>query len=230
MSFYRTPTSIHPSSPIKLSSPKLLSSAANIKRFDQEQAAATEEYSALASLERSDIGPTVTRYERPVTKSTIDLTDRRPVPGKRETPGAVDEAARHKADVARLLNGEELEEIPDLRARKSKVARKAAAIQTAKELEQQAFQAEFLIVAAEYSKKIRPEIDKKTRRVMELLGEAFAICADLAKTKQDLVDSSMPTAGFEINLDFMRSEEVRSMFHDAKAAGFVNAIPETLRG
>jgi hypothetical protein len=224
--YYRTPTSIHPSSPIKISSPKLLSSAANIKRFDQEQAAATEEYSALASLERSDIGPTVTRYEQPATHATIDLTDRRPAPGKRETPGAVDEAARHKADVAALLNGEELEEIPDLRARKSKVARKAAAIQTAKELEQQAFQAEFLRVAAEYSKKIRPEIDKKTRRVVELFSEAFALYADLAKTKQDLVDSSMPTAGFEINLDFMRGNDVADMFSNAKRLGFINAVPK----
>ncbi len=107
--YYRTPTFIHASSPIKLSSAKLLSSAAKIKRYDQEQAAATEEYSALATLERPDIGPTVTRFERPVEKSTIDLTDRRPVSGK-TTPGAIDEAARHKADVDSLLRGEEIEE------------------------------------------------------------------------------------------------------------------------
>jgi hypothetical protein len=224
--YYRTPTFIHASSPIKLSSAKLLSSAAKIKQYDQEQAAATEEYSSLTSLERPDIGATVTRYERPVEKSTLDLTDRRPVPGKRETPGVVDEDARHKADVARLLNGEELEEIPDLRARKTKAARKAAAIQTAKELEQQTFQAEFLRLAAEYSKKIKPDIDKKTRRVLELFGEAVSIHADLAKTKQDLIDSSMPTAGFEVNLDFMRGDDVRSMFHDAKKAGYVASVPK----
>jgi hypothetical protein len=224
--FYRPPTSIHPGAPIKLSSPKLLSSAANIKRFDQEQAAATEEYSALTSLERPDIGPTVTRYERPVEKSTIDLTDRRPVPGRRETPGTIDEAARHKNDVDRLLRGEELEEFPDLRARKSKVARKASAIQTAKELEQREFQAEFLKLSAAHCQTLKPDHDAKMKQFFKSFGEAFSIFSELQKTKRDLVDSQMGFGGlFGVDLDFLRGEDVRSMFVEGKRLGFVNSIP-----
>ena len=227
MSFYRPPNSIHPSSPIKLSSPKLLSSTANIKRFDQEQAAATEEYSALTSLERPDTGPSVTHYERPVATATIDLTNRNPTPGKTETPGVIDEAARRKADVASLLRGEELEEIPDLRARKSKVARRAVAIQTAKELEQQAFQDEFLKLSAAYCAKIKPKHDADMKSFFKAFSEAFSIFADLQKTKRELIDSQIGFSGlFNVDLDFLRGEEVQSMFHAAKAAGYVPSLPK----
>ena len=230
MSFYRSPTSIHPTAPIKLSSQILLSTTADIKALDEQQRATSDEYRAQAVLVRPDIrGTTNTSYSAPASHATIDTTDRRPVAGK-TTPGAIDEDAQRKADVDRLLRNEPLEEIPDPRSKMSQLARLAEAINVATEKKKDVFRAEHQKLSAAYCAKIKPDHDAKTKQIIKLFGEAYGIYVELQKTRQDLVASEIGFHGlFNVDLDFFRGEEVRKMFHDAVKAGYVSSIPEALR-
>jgi hypothetical protein len=230
--YYRAPTSIHPLAPIKLSSPTLTRITTEIETFNQEQKATTDEYRRLAKLDRPDIRDvTNTSYTQPASHATLDVSGPRVGPGKTETPGAIDEAAQRKDDVDRVLRGESLDETPDVRTQMNRVARKAAAIEVAKEKKQDEFRAEFMKLAAAYCAKLKPEHDAKMKQFFKSFGEAFSIFADLQKTRQDLVDSQIGFSGiYNIDLGFLNSTDVASMFIDAKAAGYVNSIPESLRG
>jgi hypothetical protein len=230
MSFYRAPTSVHHGSPIKLTSPDLtrLTNALDARKEDRLNYGA--EYRSLTNRLRPDIGPSVVRHERPVEKATIDLTDRRPVPGKIDTAGAIDEAAQRAEDVARVERGESLDEIPDIKSQMAHVARKAAATEVVIEKLEAEFRVEHAKLAAAYCAKIRPDHDAKTKQFLKVFGEALAIFSELQKTRQDLFDSQIGYGGlFNVDISFMNGEEVRSMFADAKAAGYVSSIPETLR-
>ena len=170
------------------------------------------------------------RHERRVEKATIDLTNRSPVAGI-ETPAAVDLDAQRAADVARIERGEPLEEMPDIKTQMANVARKAAATEVVIERLEAEFQSEFMKLSAAHAQKIKPDHDAKTKQFFKLFSEAFAIYSDLAKTKQDIVELQMGFPGlFGVNLDFMRGEDVRRMFNDGVAAGYVSSIPAPLRG
>ncbi len=230
MSFYRSPTSISPGSPIHLTSANLtrLTNALDARRQDRLDLGA--EYRALMSRLRPDAGPSVFRHQRPVEKATIDLTDRRPVPGKVETAGAIDEDARFADDVARIERGDSLEEMPDIKTQMAHVARKAQATEAVIEKLEEEFRVEFMKLAAAHCAKLKPAHDEQTRKFFKLFGEAFSVYADLRKTRQDLTDSQMGFGGlFAVNLDFLRGDDVASMFHEAKKAGYVSSIPESLR-
>ena len=97
---------------------------------------------------RPDAGPSVFRHQRPVEKATIDLTDRRPVPGKVETAGAIDEDARFADDVARIERGDFLQEMPDIKTQMAHVARKAQATEAVIEKLEEEFRVEFMKLAA----------------------------------------------------------------------------------
>src|SRR6478736_3205106 len=115
MSFYRAPTSINPAAPIQVTSPTLTRTANALDARRQDRLNHGAEYRALANRLRPDTGPSVVRHERPASVSTIDLTNRSAVPGKKETPGAIDEDAQRADDVARIERGESLEQMPDIK-------------------------------------------------------------------------------------------------------------------
>lgn len=223
MSFYRAPTSIHPLAPIQLTSANLtrITHALDARREDRLKYGA--EYRSLANRLRPDsAGPSVIRYERPVEISTIDLTNRHPVPGKIETAGAIDEAARRVEDVARIERGEPLDDAPDVRTQMNNVARKATATEVVIEKLEGEFRAEFEKLTAAYCAKLKPAHDEQMRKFFKSFGEALRIYSELRKTRQDLIDSTMGFGGmFSIDLDFLRSDEVYSTFDAAKAAGFL---------
>jgi hypothetical protein len=227
--YFRPPTSVHPDSPVHVVSANLtrIGNALGARRENRLNVGAKKRR-AMSRL-RPDIGPSVIRYERPVEKATIDLTDRRPVPGKIETPGAIDEAARFADDVARIERGESLEVRADAQAEMNNFDREAQAIEVVIERLESEFQAEFMKLATEHCARLRPSVEKKTKRFFELFAEAFAIYSDLSKTKQDLVDSQMPTMCFDVSLDFMRGNDIARAFADGKAAGLCE-VPKALRG
>jgi hypothetical protein len=229
--YYRAPTSIHPGSPIKLSSQTLASTTTALDARREDRKTFGDEYRRLARGDRPDIrAQTNTSYERPVEHATFDTSGPRVGPGKAETQGAIDEDARLKADVAAVERGESLEDMPDVKTQAATVARKAQATEVVIEKLENEFRAEFQKLNAAYCKTIKADHDKRTREFFELFAKAYSAYSDLSKTKRDLVDSQLGFYGlFNVNLDFLRGEEVRSMFHDAKAAGYVNSIPETLR-
>ena len=111
------------------------------------------------------------------------------------------------------------------------VARKAAATEVVIEKLEEEFRIEHAKLAAAYYKTLKPKCDADTKHFFKSFGEAYAIFADLQKTRQDLFVSQIGFNGlFAVDLDFMRGEEVRKMFVDAKAAGCVASIPESLLG
>jgi hypothetical protein len=225
--YYRPPTSINPHAPIHVTSPNLtrITNALDARRQDRLNYGA--KYRALANRLRPDSGPSVVRHERPVEKSTIDLTNRSAVPGKKETPSAIDEDARLADDAARIERGESLEEMPDVRPQMSHVARKAAATEVVIEKLESEFQAEFLKLSATHIKTIKPTHDAQTRKFFMAFGDAFSIYSELQKTKRDLIDSQIGFGGlFTVDLGFMNSEEVRSAFADGKAHGYVTSLPK----
>jgi hypothetical protein len=219
--FYRTPTSLNPHAPIHITSAELtrLTNALDARRQDRINYGA--EYRRLTNLLRPDAaGPTVVRYERPVEKATIDLSDRRAVPGKKETPAAIDEDAQRRDDVARLLNNESLEATPDPKTEGNHVARKAAATEVVIEKLEEEFRIEFQKLSAAHCKTLKPAHDEQMRKFFKAFGDAFSIYSELSKTKRDLIDSQIGFGGlFNVDLDFLRGDDVRSMFHDGKAAG-----------
>lgn len=229
MTFFRAPTSIHPLAPIQPSSANLtrLTNALDARKEDRKKYGA--EYRRLANLLRPDSGPSVVRHERQVEKATIDLTDRNPVSGK-TTPGAIDEDAQRADDVARIERGESLEETPDIKTQMATVARKAQATEIVIEKLEEEFRVEFTKLAAAHCKTLKTDHDKRTRRFLELFGEAFGVYSELNKTKRDLIDSQIGFGGlFNVDFDFMRGDEVASMFHDAVKAGYISSVPRELR-
>ncbi|SHN71573.1 hypothetical protein [Bradyrhizobium erythrophlei] len=230
MPFYRSPTNIDPLAPIHITSANLtrLANALDARRQDRLNLGA--EYRVLANRLRPDIGPSVVRYERPVEKATIDLTDHRPVPGKIDTAGAIDEDTRRADDVARIERGESLEDLPDIRTQMNHVARKAQATEVVIEKLEAEFRIEHAKLSAAYCKPLKPKHDADMKRFFKMLGEAYTVYSEMQKTKRDLVESQIGFGGlFGVNLDFLRSEDVRTAFNEAKAAGYVASIPDLLR-
>ena len=227
--YYRAPTSIHPHAPIHVTSANLtrITNALDARKDDRRKFG--DEYRSLAERLRPDSGPSVVRHERPVEKSTIDLTNRQPA-GKKEIGGAIDEAARRAADVAAIERGESLDDLPDIKTQMATVARKAAATEAIIEKLETEFQAEFVKLSAAHCKTLKPDHDAKMKKFFAAFSDAFSIYSELRKTRQDLIDSQMGFSGlFNVDLDFLRGEEVQSMFHDGKRNGYVNSIHKEIQ-
>jgi hypothetical protein len=232
MSFYRAPTSVHPSSPIQLTSPDLLDTAGAIDARKEDRKKFGEEYRRLAKLDRPDIGPGVTRYERPVTKSTIDLTDRRAAPGKLDTAGAIDEAAQRAEDVARIERGEDIGERPDIKTQMNHVARKAQATEAVIEKLEEEFRVEFLKLSAEYCKTLRPRHDEQMKLLFKALLEVQTVHSEIYDTCRDLIDSSVGFHGvYGLTPTFLgnprdRHSDFAEFLREGHKLGYVANMPE----
>jgi hypothetical protein len=109
----------------------------------------------------------------------------------------------------------------------NQVARKAAAIEVAKEKKEDDFRAEHQRLSAAYCAKIKPDHDVKMKQLFKSFSEAFSIFSELSKTKQDLIDSEIGFHGiYSVDLGFLNSNDIAHLFRDAKAAGFMTGVPK----
>jgi hypothetical protein len=227
--FYRTPTSVHPSAPIKLSSEILKRSTADIEALKARRIAKADEFRRTMAIQRADIGPSVFHYEQPAEHATLDISYPKVVQN-RTIGGDPSLEAQEREDVERALAGEPLAEIHDIQSRLNQIDRESIAIEAAIKIKEAEFRAEFQKLSAAYCAKLKPDHDAKMKQFFKAFGEAYSIFAELQKTKHDLVDSQMGFGGlFGVDLDFLRGDDTRTMFADAKAAGYVASIPESLR-
>ncbi len=229
MSFYRAPTSIHPGAPIHLTTANLTRITNAVDARKEDRVKYGNEYRALANLLRPDSGPSVVRYERPAEKATLDVNWPKVV-ANTDTGGNPDAEAQRRDDIERVARGEPLVERPDIRTQMSNVARKAAATEVVIERLEEEFRTEFTKLSAAHCKTLKPAHDEQMKKFFKLFGEAYGVYSELRKTRQDLMDSQMAFSGlFGIDLDFLRGEEVQSMFNAAKAANYVTSVPKWIQ-
>jgi hypothetical protein len=225
--FYRPPTSIHPTAPIKPSSEILKRSTADIDELKARRIAKANEFRETTKLMRPEIGePSARHHEVMAPKGSIGYIEPA-VRANRTIGGNPGAEAQRQDDIKRVLAGEDLAEVPDVQSKLNRINRESIAIEDAIKTKEAEFKAEFIKLSAAYCAKLRPYHDEKMKQFFKSFGEAFSIYSELEKTKRDLVDSSMGYGGlFGVNLDFMRGEDVREMFNEGIAAGYVASVPK----